>query len=41
MKVEFSGHFFEKYLKSNFMKIRPAVDELFNPNRRTDRHDKT
>ena len=29
MKLEFSLQIFEKYSKSNFVKIRPVEDELF------------
>jgi len=34
MKVEFSGHIFEKY--SNFIKMRPVGAELFHADGRTD-----
>jgi len=41
MKLDFSRHIFGKYSKSNFIKIRPAWDELFDPKKRqSDRHDK-
>jgi len=37
IKTEFSRQFFEKYLKSNFMKICHVGDELFRGDRRKER----
>ena len=40
IKLEFYRQF-KKTQISNFMKIRPLAAELFQSNRRTDRHDET
>ena len=37
MKLEFSQKIFEKYPKSNFMKIRRVGAELYHADRQTDR----
>jgi len=39
MKLEFSRRIFEKHSISDFIKIRPVWGELFNADRRTNRHD--
>jgi len=31
MKLKFSGHIFENFSISNFMKIRPVAADLFHP----------
>jgi hypothetical protein len=36
MKLELPRQIFEKYLKPNFMKIRPAGAEMFHADGRTD-----
>ena len=39
MQLEFSRQIFEKYSKSNFMKIPPPSGTLLAPYRRTDKRD--
>ena len=36
MKLEFSGHIFEKVVQSNFTKIRPLVADLTHADGRYD-----
>jgi hypothetical protein len=39
MQLDFSQKVFEKYPKSNIMKIRPVGAEMYHADRQTDKHE--